>query len=91
MRESSVSYLETVKTLDAETVTAFRLAIEIGKWPNGVRLTQEQREMCMQAVIAWEHEHLSENERTGYIDKGEKDGDVCDSHDHDAEKPIKFQ
>ncbi len=75
-----------------ELLAAFRLAIEIGKWPDGRRLTPEQRETCMQAVIAWELKHLPEEQRTGYIDKGEKEGDVCDSHDHghDDEGAVKF-
>lgn len=73
-----------------ELLSAFRLAIEIGKWPDGRRLTPEQRETCMQAVIAWELKHLPEEQRTGYIDKGEKEGDVCDSHSHDEESTVKF-
>lgn len=75
-----------------ELLAAFRLAIEIGKWPDGRRLTPEQRETCMQAVIAWELKHLPEEQRTGYIDKAEKEGEVCDSHDHtpDAEAAVKF-
>lgn len=78
--------------LTPEIVTAFRLAIEIGKWPDGRRLSPEQRATCMQAVIAWEHKHLPEEQRTGYIDKGDKDGEVCDDdHQHkEGETPVKF-
>ena len=80
--------------LDPDIVERLKTAVEIGKWPNGVALTQEQRQICMQAVIAWEHQNLPEKQRTGYIDKGKKeDGDECDSHEpqHDAEfKPIRF-
>lgn len=77
--------------LTPELVDAFRLAIEIGKWPDGRRLTDEQRSTCLQAVIAWEHKHLPEEQRIGYIDKGEKEGEVCDdpSHPH-HEEPVKF-
>lgn len=77
--------------LTPETVSAFRLAVEIGKWPDGRRLTPEQRETCMQAMIAWEHRHLPEQQRTGYIDKGEKEGEVCDNPEHHHhEEPVKF-
>lgn len=54
-------------------------AVEIGKWPDGRALTLDQRELSMQAVIAYELEHVDERERTGYIDRGTKQEDeVCD-------------
>ncbi|MDP2225861.1 MAG: YeaC family protein [Moraxellaceae bacterium] len=77
--------------LTPDLVQSFKRAIEIGKWPDGRRLTDEQRATCMQAVIAWEHHHLPEDQRVGYIDKGEKDGDTCsEPHDH-HEQPISFR
>ena len=56
-----------------EVVEKFRQAIELGKWPDGRKLTPEQRETCMQAVMVWEHEHLPPAERTGYIHKPVRD------------------
>lgn len=89
MTESSFDKL--LSTLTPELVAAFRRAIEIGKWPDGRKVTDEQRATCMQAVIAWEHQHLPETERTGYIDKGEKDGQTCDDPEHHhEEEPVKF-
>lgn len=84
--------------LNPEIVERFKTAIEIGKWPNGVALTTEQRQTCMQAVAAWEFKNLPENQRTGYIDKGtKKEDDQCDSHTpahddplNDGFKPIRF-
>ena len=65
-----------------------------GKWPNGVALTKEQREICMQAVYAWEMKNLPETERSGYIDRGTKEeGEECDDDHHKNEpefKPIRF-
>jgi uncharacterized protein YeaC (DUF1315 family) len=64
-------------------------AVEIGKWPDGRALTHEQRELSMQAVIAYELRHVDERERTGFIDRGEKqEGEVCDDEppaDNDAQ------
>ncbi|MDF2445684.1 MAG: hypothetical protein K0S46_920 [Moraxellaceae bacterium] len=88
MTESSFETL--LSSLTPELVAAFRRAIEIGKWPDGRPVTAEQRATCMQAVIAWEHRHLPETERTGYIDKGEKDGQTCDDDHHHEEEPVKF-
>ena len=78
--------------LDENIVARLRTAVEIGKWPNGVVLTKEQRQTSMQAVIAWEAQNLPEKERSGYIDKGHKEeGDECDSHVPEPEfQPIKF-
>lgn len=81
-----------LEALTPEIVDGFRLAIEIGKWPDGRRVSDEQRATCMQAVIAWEHKHLPENQRTGFIDKGSKEeGDVCESHHEHEEKPVNFR
>ena len=38
-------------SLTPEVVDQFRLAIELGKWADGRKLTPEQRETCMQAVM----------------------------------------
>lgn len=68
-----------LEVLDPEVVQRLKTAVEIGKWPNGVALTEQQREVCLQAVLAWEYTHLPAEERTGYIDKGHKtEGDACE-------------
>ncbi|QIO09403.1 YeaC family protein [Acinetobacter lanii] len=83
---------QMLSVLNADIVDRLRTAVEIGKWPNGVALTKEQRQISMQAVIAWEAENLPETERSGYIDKGHKEeDDQCDSHVPEPEfQPIKF-
>lgn len=93
-------------TLTPEIVERFRLAIELGKWSDGRKLTSEQRETCMQAVMVWEHEHLAPAERTGFIHKPVKSdgsivGEECDvEHEHHypnmpnpkgAIQPVKFR
>lgn len=45
-------------------------AVEIGRWVDGTVLTGEQRELCMQAMIAWEARNLPEEERSGYMARG---------------------
>lgn len=78
---------QLLAALTPEIVARFRTAIEIGKWPDGRIVTPEQRETCMQAVVAWEFKHLPEEQRTGYIDRGTKKKDEsCDSHTHDDSK-----
>lgn len=91
-----------LSALTPEIVDKFRLAISLGKWEDGRKLTQEQRQTCMQAVMVWEHEFLAVEERTGYIHRPKKESENCDiGHDHhyphatpndqaSEEKPIKF-
>jgi uncharacterized protein YeaC (DUF1315 family) len=50
---------------------SLKLAVELGKWPSGERLTQEQLELCLQAVIAWDIRNLPESERVAYIDRAD--------------------
>lgn len=91
---SDPSFENLLASLTPDLIEVFRRAIETGKWPDGRRLTDEQRATCMRAMIAWEHRHLPETERTGYIDKGDKEGETCDSHDpahdHEHESTVKF-
>ena len=74
---------EVLAFITPEVHASLKRAVEIGKWPDGSALSREQRELCLQAVIAWESTALPENERTGYIDRGSKGAD--DSCDAEAE------
>ena len=67
-----------IDSMSPEIYRSLKRAVEVGKWPDGQRLTREQRENALQAIIAWGERHLSETERVGYIDKGHKDGETCD-------------
>lgn len=66
---------EVLAFITPEVHASLKRAVEIGKWPDGTALSREQRELCMQAVIAWESTALPEHERTGYIDRGGKGAD----------------
>lgn len=87
---SDVVLARMLEVLTPEIVASLKRAVELGKWPDGRRLTREQTATCLQAVIAWESKHLPETERTGYIAKEEKEGEVCDDPAHQHEKPVKF-
>lgn len=64
-----------------------KTAVETGKWPDGRRLTPEQRELSMQAVIAWEIErNVPADQRTGFVNT---QGSSC--HDNDDTAPLKWQ
>ena len=65
-----MDYQHTIETLSREVYQRLKLAVELGKWPNGRRLSARQREEALQAVIAWGELHLSERERVGYLEGG---------------------
>ncbi|MFK8042574.1 YeaC family protein [Congregibacter sp.] len=69
-----MDYQSLIDTLSPDIVARLRQGIETGRWPDGKPVTPEQREHSLQAVIAWEQQHLPQDQRVGYIDKGKKAG-----------------
>jgi uncharacterized protein YeaC (DUF1315 family) len=63
---------EILQLVTPEVHAGLRRAVELGKWPDGTVLSREQRELCLQALIAWEAHALAPEERTGFIDRGHK-------------------
>ena len=58
---------QMIENITPEIYASLKLAVEIGKWSDGRKLTTEQRELSLQAVIAWEMQNLPEDQRTGYM------------------------
>lgn len=81
---------QLIASLTPEVYANLQRAIEIGKWPDGRVLTKEQRELCMQAVIAWEHKHLPPEEHTGFIPPKPHSHCGNDDHDHSEPAPLKW-
>ncbi len=91
-----MDFQQLINNITPEIYENLKRAVELGKWPDGNKLTKDQREHCMQAVMAYDLKHKSEEDRVGFIHTqkhthcGSDDGD--DSKDDGAgEKPIKWQ
>jgi len=69
MDEIPNSFEELLASISPEIHSKLKQAIELGRWENGERLSKEQVELCMQAVIAYDEKYLSEKEKVGYIDR----------------------
>ncbi|RRJ84630.1 YeaC family protein [Aestuariirhabdus litorea] len=69
MSFEGMSFKELLANITPEIYRNLRSAVELGKWPDGRRLTPEQRQHCMQAMIAWEQLNLPEEERSGYMEQ----------------------
>jgi uncharacterized protein YeaC (DUF1315 family) len=85
---------QLLNSITPEIYQNLKVAVELGKWADGNKLSREQRQLCMQAVIAYEHKHLPPEEHTGYIPPEPHTfcGDE-DDHNHgqpEQEKPIKW-
>lgn len=67
--DKPATYHDLLEQITPDVHQRLRRAIELGKWPDGERLSPAQLERCLEAVIAWEQNNLPEEERTGYIDR----------------------
>ncbi len=72
-----MNFKEMIDNMSPEVYASLKQAVELGKWPNGVRLTPEQTELCLQAVITYDYSNKAEKDRVGYIDTEVHTG--CDS------------
>ena len=86
--DNEMDYQQLIETMSTEVYRNLTQAVELGKWPNGQALTNEQRENAMQAIIAWGQLHLGERERVGYIDTGHKAGGRCEAPE---ESPLSWK
>lgn len=68
------AFLEMIEKMTPEIYRNLKSAVELGKWTDGRRLTPEQKETCLEAVLAWELRFLPEDQRTGYMEQ------ACKSH-----------
>lgn len=70
-----------------------KTAVEIGRWPNGEQLTEQQKQISLEAVLRYEIEHLPPEQRTGYITPkiGSHCGSKTDVVDYDPPQTLRWQ
>ncbi|MDO6562587.1 DUF1315 family protein [Amphritea sp. 1_MG-2023] len=69
-----MNFEKMIETMTPAVYQSLKRAVELGKWPNGDRLSPEQRQTSLRAVIAYDQTKLPEHERTGYINRTKQDG-----------------
>ena len=80
-----MTFDEMIDSMTVDVYESMKRSVELGKWPNGIKLTPEQREQSLRAIIAYEHKrNIPEQERVGYIDRTRPDGK---QHGSDPLKP----
>jgi len=63
-RPESVEQL--IDEMSSDVYDSLKLAVELGKWNDGVRLDSQQTDFCMQTIILYEAKHLPEEDRIGF-------------------------
>lgn len=51
-----------IDTMPESIYQKLKIAVETGKWADGNPLSQQQRENCLQAVMAWQAKHAQNDE-----------------------------
>tara|TARA_B110000305_G_scaffold146612_1_gene162838 strand:+ start:176 stop:475 length:300 start_codon:yes stop_codon:yes gene_type:complete len=64
--ETHMDLKQLLNSITPDIYSRLKLGVEIGKWPDRKSLTSEQKELCMQAIIAYE-QGIPEDQRTGYV------------------------
>ena len=57
---------QLLDSITPEVYESLKRAIELGKWPDGRVLGSGQKELCIQAVIAYDARKPAD-QRTGYV------------------------
>ncbi|MFL0798537.1 MAG: YeaC family protein [Cellvibrionaceae bacterium] len=81
-----------IENITPEIYENLKRAVELGKWPDGNKLSKEQLDHCMQAIMAYDLKNKSEEERVGFIHTKKHTHCGSDGEEDDSsEKPIKWQ
>ncbi len=62
------SFDQKSRQLSPELVERFKLALELGKWPDGQPVAEQQKDILMQAVILYENTHVDPRRHTAHIE-----------------------
>lgn len=77
MSNTPESLEKLIQGITPEIHSNLKLAVELGRWENGERLSKEQVALCMQAVIAYDERCLPEEQRVAYIDRKKLETKYC--------------
>lgn len=80
---------DVLQNITPDVYASLKRAVELGRWQNGTRLTDPQRELCLQAVIYYDARQKPEYERVGFIARENhthcgSEGD--ENHDNDKNR-----
>ncbi|WP_371261080.1 MULTISPECIES: YeaC family protein [unclassified Enterobacter] len=62
---------ELISSMTPEVYQRLATAVELGKWPDGVALTPEQKENSLQLVMMWQARHNTDAQHMTIDTRGE--------------------
>ena len=63
-----MNFDELAASLTPDMYSRLKESVELGKWPNGVALTREQKALCLEALLKYEvNQGVPEEQRIGYV------------------------
>lgn len=69
---------ELVESLTPSMVKDLKQAIELGKFPDGQVVSNEQKELMIEATILYDAMKLPQEERTGFIHRKKQTSGIMD-------------
>ncbi|MBN8413638.1 YeaC family protein [Halomonas denitrificans] len=67
---SDMTFERMISQMTPAIYQSLKQAVSLRKWPDGRMLTPEQTELCMEAVMRYEHENnVPEDSRIGYLEQ----------------------
>lgn len=67
---SDMTFEKMVSQMTPAIYESLKQAVSLRKWPDGRRLSKEQTELCMEAVMRFEIENkVPEEHRIGYLEQ----------------------
>lgn len=85
------SFESRARALDPVQYKSFRQAVETRKWPDGRRVTNEQLELMLQAIILYEQKNVPREKQSGYMPdhcKSSVSTAGADSHNRGGDKAL---
>ena len=70
---------DLVESLTPDMVSALKRAIELGKFPDGRVVSEEQKGLMIEATILYDALKLPEEERTGFIHRKKQASGILDT------------
>ena len=85
-----MDFQQLLDSITPDIYERFKKAVETGKWPDTRPLTEEQKALCLQAIIAYE-QRVPEEQRTGYVPPKTSPCAEPPADHPDDEQPLKWQ
>lgn len=80
---------QLLSAITPEIYENLKRSVELGKWPDGRKLTKDQKELCMEAMIYFESKAgMDESAKTGYLDTKKVKKTSCNT-DKEASSEVK--